>query len=497
MPTNQMVSEAASPKAALNPDMLKLLSVAAQKLKDSGKTLDDAAPKHHAADVIYHGDKLTLPEGMTIPEAILLLYRRMEYENQQTEVTARFEYSPFDCAHALYEVMRRKFGWVSMEAIPSFFGDQLPQMIEIPVAVGRVVSVPWGRIQLFKNEGFIQTEMQQVGPRQWAFFLKATVLRKHEATVKAIYEEVRRELENNSIYRGKAVSAQFTDGMGTPLAIPTISFVDVFGAHKSQLIFSQEVADAIETNLFMPIERMKDIEACGMPAKYGVLLAGPFGVGKTLAARVAANLAVKNGITFIYCKSASELRDALAFAQQYQPACVFCEDIDRTLSGERTGEMDSVLNIIDGIDTKRAKIVTILTTNDVDSINPATVRPGRLDAVVDVTAPDSEAVEKLIRMYGGGELDPTIDLREISMKLRGNIPAIIEEVVKRAKRSALRRTAPGETNIIVGTEALMEAANTMTMQLRLLNPAPKRTDKSIEAKLADAVREGVRQYHEE
>lgn len=490
MPATKEVAAVANARSVFDTKKLQQIIDMANA---AGITLQDAMPKQKVADIEYMGEKIILPTGLKIEEAIGILKNRLEYDNKATNVTARFEYAPYDCAHALNEVIRRKFGWVSMETIPGFWEDHPPQLIEVPVGVDRVASVPWGRIQLFKDEGHIDTQVNKVAPGKWAFFCNATVLRKHEATVKAIYEEVRIELARNSIYRGKAIAAEFHTADG----IPEIKFVDVTSARKDQLIFSKEVNDAIETNLFMPIERMKDIEACGMPTKYGVLLAGTFGVGKTLAARVAANLAIKNDITFIYVKSASQLRDALAFAQQYQPACVFCEDIDRTLSGERTEEMDSVLNIIDGIDTKRAKIVTILTTNDLTTINPATVRPGRLDAVIEVTTPDAEATEKLIRMYGGADIDPTATLFEVAKKLAGNIPAIIEEVVKRSKRSALRRTKPGDTNIKITDEALAEAASTMDMQLRLLNPEPQKKEKTINDLIVDATREGTRQYHEE
>ncbi|MEX0632803.1 hypothetical protein M8494_14790 [Serratia ureilytica] len=42
---------------------------------------------------------------------------------------------------------------------------------------------------------------------------------------------------------------------------------------------------------------------------------------------------------------------------------IFCEDIDRAVSGERSVAMDDILNILDGIDTKANNIITVLTTN--------------------------------------------------------------------------------------------------------------------------------------
>jgi transitional endoplasmic reticulum ATPase len=206
----------------------------------------------------------------------------------------------------------------------------------------------------------------------------------------------------------------------------------------------------------------------GIKFRRGVLLAGVYGVGKTLGAKVAAGIAVEKGITFIYCKRAEEFAEAVEFAIQYQPAVVFCEDIDRVLAGERSVKMDDILNIVDGIDTKAAEVMIVLTSNAPEAINPAGLRPGRLDAIINVLPPDAEAVVRLIKMYGAGMLATDLDLTKVAAKLEGSIPAVIEEVVKRSKLAALKDN-PDSNKIVVTELALEEAADTMEMQLALLN----------------------------
>src|SRR5690606_20126549 len=131
--------------------------------------------------------------------------------------------------------------------------------------------------------------------------------------------------------------------------------------------------------------------------------------------------AVQNGITYLYVPRADELKDAIEFAKLYQnPASVvFCEDIDRVTKGERSVAMDDILNIIDGIDTKTANIMVVLTTNHMDNINPAMLRPGRLDAVIPVTPPDAKAVERLIRVYAKGAVRADEDLAHVGATLAG------------------------------------------------------------------------------
>jgi transitional endoplasmic reticulum ATPase len=60
------------------------------------------------------------------------------------------------------------------------------------------------------------------------------------------------------------------------------------------------------------------------------------------------------------------------------------------------------LNEIDGVESKGKELITILTSNHAENINQAMLRPGRLDAVLSIQAPDAFAAEKLIRLYARG-----------------------------------------------------------------------------------------------
>src|SRR5262249_9702485 len=112
---------------------------------------------------------------------------------------------------------------------------------------------------------------------------------------------------------------------------------------------------------------------------------------KTLTAYVTAKKSSSNNWTFIYLDRVAGLHEAFRFAKQYAPSVIFAEDIDRAVNGDdRTTDIDDVLNTIDGIESKGGEIITILTTNHVDQINRAMLRPGRLDAVISIQAPDAE-----------------------------------------------------------------------------------------------------------
>lgn len=448
--------------------------------------LKEAGAKSVIAEIIYSGEKLILPEGMSIPDAQALLEKRQKY--LETEVTFRetFDVFPWDGAAALEAVLDAKFGWAHATATPGFWGPQPPQLVSIDVGPDEKKQVPWGSFTLPQVKGLLQTSHSVVANR-FVFELVAKVLRKDEATVRDVFARVREYLKTNSIYRGKAIKLRFLDDNGKPLAMPEPKFLKVGHLREEHLIYSRTVQEAIKVNLLTPIERVSDCVANDIPIKRGVLLGGVFGTGKTLAATVAAHVATANGITYLYCPRADELHLAIEFAKQYQsPACVvFCEDVDRVMSGERSVAMDDVLNIIDGIDTKTANIITVLTTNAMDKINAAMLRPGRLDAVIEITAPDADAVERMLRMYGGDNIAPDTDLTAVGHELAGNIPAVIMETVKRAKLAQLRQQPPGERVKVLSAAALLSAAQTMRAQVRLLADAsaPKSTPLTVDSQL--------------
>lgn len=429
------------------------------------------------AEIKYHDGALLLPNGMAIPEAISLLQAREAFLQTKVNVTDKFDVFPFDGAYALSKVMEEMYGWAPATPIPGFWGAEPPNLVRVEIAPGKFEEVAWGRFTIPGGDGgFVQTSMDRDATTgRVCFSMFAQIYRKDEAVVRRLFEAVRAYLKDNSIYRGKAIKIRFRDDLGNHLDMPQPQFMDTSTINPNGLIYSEDIQTAVNVNLFTPIQRVHDLIANGIPVKRGVLLGGTFGTGKTLAATVASKLAVDNNITYVYVPRADELQDAIQFARQYQsPACViFCEDIDRALNGERTVAMDDILNIIDGIDTKTANIITVLTTNNLHGINPAMLRPGRLDAVIEVTPPDAKAVERLIRFYGKDAVASDLDLTEAGEVLAGHIPATISEVVKRAKLAQVCHQPAGEKIKQLSSQAIVDAAKSMKMQLDLLSDASK------------------------
>lgn len=437
--------------------------------KQAGKTLAEAAPAAHVAEIVYHGDKMILPTGMSIDDAMALLERRAKFLEEKVKIQEVFDCFPYDGANAIDEVLTQKFGWSAATATPGMFGPRPPVLINIDIDFNKTKQVPWGSFSLPGVDGLLQTSVGEKDGHL-AFALVAEVKRKDEATIKTIFDEVRLYLKHNSLYKGKAIKMRFLDDDGDPLQMPEPKFMDTSHISEEMVIYPESVQNQVNINLFTPIKRVQDCLDNNIPIKRGVLLGGTYGTGKTLAATVASKIAVDHGITYLYVPRADELAHAIGFAKQNQsPACVvFVEDIDRALAGERSVKMDDILNVIDGIDTKSTNVIVVLTTNDLNAINPAMLRPGRLDAVIEVLPPDAKAVEKLLRLYGGNAIDKATDLSKAASSLDGEIPAVISEVVKRAKLAQLAMQEPGVPVTKLSEQALVTSAESMSKQLKLL-----------------------------
>lgn len=446
--------------------------------KKLGVPLSDLLKKEvHVADVVRHGQKITLPEGMAIDEAMDVLKRRKVYEEQLINVSRTFDFFYLDGAYAMLKVLEAKYGWAQQQG--SWFSD--PEVRQIQISATETVSVSLGEFTIPNIPGSVHAGLDHKN-HQHVFLLNARVPRMYEAQIRELGDEIEKYVQENSIFKGKSLRLKLSaDDMHGCGAMPDPEFIDLSKVKPEELIFSDEVEASIATNVYTPIDYYATCKSAGIPFKRTVLFAGTYGTGKTLAAMVTAYKANEAGITFIYCESADQIVSAIQFARQYGRAVIFCEDIDKVVSGERDTDMDEILNIIDGVESKGTDIMIILTTNEVEKINPAMIRPGRLDAIIPVTPPDSVAVQKLVRLYGRGLVPENADLTEVGRRLKGQIPAVIREAVERAKLSAIRFGSVDDFGrITLRPEALIDAANSMALQLQLLNHKVEREPSDME-----------------
>lgn len=404
--------------------------------------------KKPSSEIARHDGPLTLPAKMTYMDAISVLHERIEWEGDASTIGRDFARTLEEVCYAVATVYKRRYGYV-----PTEDGEAHALVLDLPD--GTTCRVTAGKFAVPDAE---RATLEVDGQRgRVGASVSITTYNRHLAIAEELLNEIAAEVVVTSLYRGQALV----------YVNNRLSFMRSAGAPPSSLVFSKAVRDAIEVNVFTPIREWKRLPRLGLSFRRGVLLAGTYGTGKTLTASVAATLARDAGVTFIYAQGVDSAGFATLYdvAATYGPAVIFVEDIDALARGARDEDMNVLLNTLDGVNTKSANVMIVLTTNTPEAIHPAFLRPGRLDAVILLEPPDAEAATCLVRHYAGSRLPAGESLAEVGAKLAGQIPAVIAEVVRRAQLAALYR---GEPDTLRAADLLI-AANDMRLQLELLN----------------------------
>jgi len=426
--------------------------------------------------------QIVIPDSMDLEAARDWLDRRIEDDNQFVEIDHKIHCFPMEGAAALAQALQEKYGWTSMTPKKSFWGDTPPGVVTLRLAHDKTVGVPWGRLVIPGVKGYLETNYANL---KGTPILRVTgmVQRKHEALFREILAAAEHKVATASIYKGKALRMEFIDPDGaTSVEDFQPQFMDLSSVDVGQLVFSDYVKQQIDSSIFALVRHTAVCREAGVPLKRGVLLAGPYGTGKTLTAKVLAKHCEDEDWTFLLIPDVEQLDAAVEFARRFQPCAVFCEDIDQAMQGRRRdSKVNAILNTIDGIESKDTEIMVVLTTNHVERIEPAMLRPGRIDHVIEVSPPDADAALQLVRTYAGALLVEDETMVAAGSALSGQIPAVIREVCERSKLAAI--AARGTADEIRGTD-LLTAANGMRSQTKPL-AAQEPDDRSEVEKAAE------------
>jgi len=417
-------------------------------------------------DVTFEGRKIILPANTTLDENIKFLVRKQDEDEKQFAFGRQYKYRPWDGAAATQRAIRKAFGIMGQKATRTMFGDIPPRLVTIQVGVDKTEQVPWGEVTVPFLPGVTMTlDSYNDAELGMLFQINAVGPRKFRHHVEGLFEAIANELKEHSIYMGQAI-----DGKPMP------EFVDLSAIKASDVVYSAECRVQLETNLWAPIVYSDVVKELRVPLKRAVLLAGDFGVGKTLTAFLTAQLAVQHGKTFIYCRpNRDSLVDVMATARLYQPCVVFVEDVDVIASSEEGKDGTSqLLDLFDGITAKGTEILVVLTTNHPERIQKAMVRPGRLDAVVTIGTLDTQGIEDMAKANLSPEqLDTEIQWENVAKAMQGYAPAFVKEALNRASLYAVAR-GHGVPDVLAEAD-LVAAANGLRPQLDLMHEAKEAT----------------------
>ncbi|MFW0148788.1 AAA family ATPase [Mycobacterium sp. smrl_JER01] len=221
-----------------------------------------------------------------------------------------------------------------------------------------------------------------------------------------------------------------------------------------------ETKQALTEAVLWPLQHPETFQRLGVQPPRGVLLYGPPGCGKTFVVRALASSgrlsvhAVKGAELMDKWVGSSEkaVRELFRRARDSAPSLVFLDEID-ALAPRRGQSFDSgvtdrvvaaMLTELDGIEPLR-DVVVLGATNRPDLIDPALLRPGRLEKLVFVEPPDAEARTQILRTAGksvplASEGPDAVDLASLAEELEGYSAADCVALLREAALTAMRRS---------------------------------------------------------
>ena len=227
--------------------------------------------------------------------------------------------------------------------------------------------------------------------------------------------------------------------------VPRVSWDEVGGLEDVK----QHLVEAVQ----WPLKHAKLFERARLRAPKGILLAGPPGTGKTLLAKA---VATESGANFLSVKgpallskwlgeSEKGVREIFRKARQVAPSIVFFDELDALVPVRGSGEnpavervLSQLLTEMDGVEELQG-VVVLAATNRLDMIDPALLRPGRFDIIVNLPLPDLEGRREIFQVHLRNKpLAPDVCIEELARVTEGYSGAGIQQVCQQAGLLAVR-----------------------------------------------------------
>ena len=231
---------------------------------------------------------------------------------------------------------------------------------------------------------------------------------------------------------------------------PEVSYADI-GGLREQLL---EIKETVE----LPLVKPHLFQQVGIEPPRGVLLTGSPGTGKTLCARAVAH---ETNATFIRVigselvqkfigEGARLVREIFMLAKEKAPAIVFVDELDAVgshrldiaTSGDREVQrtLMQLLSELDGFEN-RGQVAVLGATNRPDILDPALLRPGRFDRIIEFPFPDDDSRREIFRIHTRGmNLDSKLEFDKLVSGTAGKTGADIKAICTEAGMFAIRES---------------------------------------------------------
>ena len=257
------------------------------------------------------------------------------------------------------------------------------------------------------------------------------------------------EQKNLTVLRQIPVSKSFNVEKFVIIEKPTVSWSDVGGLDRQ----AEEIREVIE----LPLKKPELFEKVGIQPPKGILLYGPPGTGKTLLAKAVASATDSTFVEVVGSElvqkfigeGAKMIKEIFQMAREKAPAIIFIDELDALASkridigtsGEREVQRTfmQLLAEIDGF-KPLGDVKIVGCTNRKDILDPAVVRPGRLDRLIEIPNPNHEGIVEILKIHTKRmTLDKKIDLDRLARLMEDFSGAEIRAVCTEAGYFAIRK----------------------------------------------------------
>ena len=366
-------------------------------------------------------------------------HEKLKYVKNELEESVReinFSYKVFgfleDVAYAISRAVKEVHGFTTQDNIKGPSKDNPPEMIDVKFADGSRIKVPIGTIQLpqFGKGAYIE---MYYNSKDITMNIDGVCEKRYTTLMDAIMQKAEFIVKTDSIYKNQAIKYS---GSGSP------EFMDLSGIDNIELFLTEQAKFATEP-IEARIEKCDECELNGIDLKFGALLEGDYGTGKTLYASKLALKAIINDWTFIYSSKPQATLEVLKIANKFtsngKGVVLFIEDIDKVLM-ERNTITNEISLLMDGSETKNNNIITIFSTNHIENIDPTFLRGKRIGTIVTLTYLDKVTAKNMIEYYLGDKLADGCEKAAEKVEEYEIVPAFLAEIIDRVKTHLVLRS---------------------------------------------------------